>query len=167
MGVAHALGLDGTARELVELAGPSPLLAGASPLLEPSRLSYLGVDLTETTAWEREQAAALGLAVVPQAELVAAPTQAAARARGALGDVPYVVHVDVDVLDFLDAPLAENVNGRNSGPTVAQLGEALSALWADPGGLGLSIGQLVPAHAASDPTALPRLVEAITPPPSA
>ncbi len=99
-----------------------------------------------------------------QAELVADPQTAALTARGALPDGPFVVHVDVDVLDFLDAPLAENVNGRNSGPTLAQLGTALTALWREPGLIGMSIGQLVPAHAASDPTSLSRLVEALTPP---
>ena len=99
-----------------------------------------------------------------QAELVADPTTAALRARGALPDGPFVVHVDVDVLDFLDAPLAENVNGRNSGPTVVQLGEALAALWREPGLIGMSIGQLVPAHAASDPTSLGRFVKALAPP---
>ena len=79
-----------------------------------------------------------------QAELVADPTTAALRARGALPDGPFLVHVDVDVLDFLDAPLAENVNGRNSGPTLIQLGEALTAPWREPGLIGMSIGQLCP-----------------------
>ena len=60
--------------------------------------------------------------------------------------------------------MAENVNGRNSGPTLAQLGQALTELWRDPRCLGVSVGQLVPAHATSDPTALGRFVEALTPP---
>ena len=157
MGMAHALGLDGAARELVELAG-------RRPLLRPAQLSYLGVELTETTAWEREQVDELDLTVVTQDELVASPTRAAHRARQALPPGPYLVHVDVDVLDFIDAPLAENVNGRNSGPTLAQLGLALTELWRDPRCLGVSVGQLVPAHATSDPTALGRFVEALTPP---
>lgn len=156
MGMAHALGLDGAAQELVEVAGPEPVL-------RRDRLSYLGVNLAEeTTAWEREQAE--DLSVVTQDELVADPAGAAQRARGALPAGPFVVHLDVDVLDFLDAPLAENVNGRNSGPTLPQLGAALGELWRDPACLGLSLGQLVPAHAASDPTSLSRLVEALVPP---
>ena len=57
-----------------------------------------------------------------------------------------------------------NINGRNSGPTLAQLGEALTALWREPGFIGMSIGQLVPAHAASDPTSLSRLPAALIPP---
>lgn len=156
MGMAHALGLDGAAQELVELAE-------RTPLLQRDRLSYLGVALhDETTAWEREQAEELS--VVTQDELVADPVAAAHRARQALKPGAFVTHVDVDVLDFQDAPLAENVNGRNNGPTLTQLGRALTELWRDPDCLGLSLGQLVPAHAASEPTSLGRLIQALTPP---
>ncbi|MFC7496513.1 MULTISPECIES: arginase family protein [unclassified Nocardioides] len=157
MGMAHALNLDGAAPEL---AG----LAGSRPLLRPAQLSYLGVDLGETTAWERARAAELDVGLVTQAEMVADPARAAAAARQALPAGPFLVHVDVDVLDFQDAPIAENVNGRNSGPTLAQLGLALAVLWREPQCLGLSLGQLVPAHAASDPTSLGRLIEALLPP---
>ena len=158
MGMAHALGLPGAEESLVRLADQAPILQAA-------HLGYLGVELAaETTDWERDQVDRLGISVTTQAELVADPTTAALKARGALPDEPFVVHVDVDVLDFLDAPLAENVNGRNSGPTLVQLGAALTALWREPGFIGMSIGQLVPAHAASDPTSLARFVEALTPP---
>ncbi len=158
MGMAHVLGVPGAEESLVGLTSQYPLL-------HPAHLSYLGVDpAVETTDWERDQVDRLGISVTTQAELVADPTAAALKARGALPDGPFVVHVDVDVLDFLDAPLAENVNGRNSGPTLVQLGEVLSALWREPGFIGMSIGQLVPAHAASDPTSLGRFVESLTPP---
>lgn len=157
MGMAHALGVDGAAPELVAVADAPPLLRG-------SGLSYLGVDLAATTAWEREQADRLGVTLVPQAELVADPAAAAREARQGLAAAPFLVHLDVDVLDFQDAPVAENVNGRNSGPTLAQLGRALATLWRDPDCLGLSLGQLVPAHAASDPTSMGRLIAALTPP---
>ncbi len=157
MGMAHALGLDGAAPELVEFAG-------RRPLLRPDQLSYLGVDLGATTDWEREQVEQLDLSVVTQAELVADPAHAADRARQALPAGRFLVHLDVDVLDFLDAPLAENVNGRNSGPTLVQLREALAVLWRDPQCVGISIGQLVPAHADSDPTAVRRFIDALTPP---
>lgn len=158
MGMAHALDLDGAA---AQLAG----IAGDRPMLRPECLSYLGVDPERgTTGWERDQVARLGIAVTDQAAMVADPVAAATRARRALPEGPFVVHLDVDVLDFQDAPLAENVNGRNTGPTVGDLGRALRVLWDEPDCLGLTIGQLVPAHAASDPTALPRFLAAITPP---
>lgn len=158
MGMAHALDLDGSA---TPLAG----LAGDRPVLRPAALSYLGVDTgRETTDWERDQVTRLGIAVTDQATMVADPAAAAAQAREALPAGPFMVHLDVDVLDFQDAPLAENVNGRNIGPTLEQLGTSMRVLWGDPDCLGLTIGQLVPAHASSDPTAIPRLLTAITPP---
>ncbi len=165
MGMAHALGLEGAVPELMDAAGRSPILA-------PADLVYLGADLTDgTTQWERDQIEALGIEIVGQAAMCADPTRAATRARGHLADEPYVVHLDVDVLDFLDAPIAENVNGRNSGPTISALGRSLAVLIGDPQCWGLSIGQLDPNHAASDPTALPRLIgtlgAAFTPAPSA
>lgn len=156
MGMAHALALEGTAPEL--LAGTT----NHSPLLQPSDLVYLGVDATrETTDWEREQAADLKLTMVDQAALCEDPRAAAISARAALAPGPFVVHLDVDVLDFLDAPIAENVNGRNSGPTIAILEQALVELMRDPDCWGMSIGQLDPAHASADPTAIPRLVSAL------
>lgn len=157
MGMAHALGLSGAVQQLVALAGPQPLV-------RPWQLSFLGVDMAETTAWERGQVDELELAVVTQAEMVASPERAAASAREALPAGRFLVHVDVDVLDFQDAPLAENVNGRNTGPTTEQLGLALAALWRDPACLGVSVGQLVPAHATADPTSLPRFIAALCPP---
>lgn len=156
MGMAHALALEGAAVELADATGGAPLLA-------PSDLVYLGVDdTTEATDWERSQVATLGITVVAQSELCERPRMAARTAREALSPGPFVVHLDVDVLDFLDAPIAENVNGRNSGPTIAQLAPALAELWQHPDCWGMSIGQLDPGHAASDPTAIPRLVDALT-----
>jgi arginase len=105
MGMAHALGLPGAEEPLVRLVGQGPLLQAA-------HLGYLGVELAATTDWERSQVDRLGISVTTQAELVADPTTAALRARGALPVGPFVVHVDVDVLDFLDAPLAESSSAR-------------------------------------------------------
>ncbi|GAA1490542.1 arginase family protein [Brachybacterium sacelli] len=154
MGLAHALDLDGAVPELVDALGPGPLL-------RPSRLAFLGVDETQATDWERTQVERLGLHVVPQDELVQAPARAAVAAREALRPGPFAVHVDVDVIDFIDAPLAENVNGRNSGPTIEQLEQALARLWGDPDCRALSVGELNPVHAAADPEALPRFIAAL------
>ena len=68
------------------------------------------------------------------------------------------MHVDVDVLDFIDSPLAENTSGRNVGPTLEQLGQALKLALSDPRFLALSIGEINPTRSAGDPTAIPRLV---------
>jgi arginase len=155
MGMAHALGLEGAEPDLVDVNG-------LAPLLRPSDLVYLGADPTrETTGWEREKVADLGLVIVDQASLCRDPRAAAQRARGSLSSGPFVVHLDVDVLDFLDAPIAENVNGRNTGPTIATIEQALTVLLQDPDCWGLSLAQLDPAHAVSDLTAIPRLVSAL------
>lgn len=155
MGMAHALSLDGSRRELADATG-------RAPLLRPSDLVYLGVDLTEATDGERSAVEALELRVVGQDALCRDPGRAADGALGHLAPGPFVVHLDVDVLDFLDAPIAEDVNGRNSGPTIEQLGTALREMVQHPDCWGMSVGQLDPGHAAADATALPRLVTALS-----
>jgi arginase len=151
MGLAHALDLPGCRDEF----------AGAfatRPVLDPQRLALLGTDTNEATDFERAQVAALGIGVTTQADLVADPAAAAAAALRALPDAPFAVHVDVDVLDFIDAPLAENTSGRNIGPTLDQLGVALETVVADPRWRALSIGELNPTRTAGDPEALSRFV---------
>jgi arginase len=154
MGLAHALDLPGSRDEF---AGAF----GSRPVLEPSRLAFLGVDPTQATDFERDQVAALNISVTTQPELVADPAGAAARALQALPEAPFAAHVDVDVLDFTDAPLAENTNGRNIGPTLDQLGAALAVIVADPRWRGLSIGELNPTRTAGDPSALTRFIGAL------
>jgi arginase len=154
MGLAHALDLPGCRAEF----------AGAfatRPLLQPGRLALLGTDPTQATDFEREQVAALGISVTTQADLMADPAAAAAAALEALPDAPFAVHVDVDVLDFVDAPLAENTSGRNIGPTLDQLAAALSVAVADPRWRALSIGEVNPTRSAGDPKALTWLISTL------
>ncbi len=155
MGLAHCLDLPGSRAELSRLDQHGPLLTR-------DHLVYLGVDETAATDWEVVQRRELQIPLVSQDALVTDPRTAAKRALAELGEGGFVVHVDVDVLDFLDAPLAENVNGRNTGPTIAQLGAALTTLWEHPDCLGVSVGQLVPAHATSAPESLERFVHMLS-----
>ena len=155
MGLAHALDLPGSRDEF----------AGAfatRPVLDADRLVLLGTDPTQATDFEREQVAALKISVTTQDDLAADPAAAAAAALRALPGAPFAVHVDVDVLDFVDAPLAENTSGRNIGPTLDQLATALKVIVADPRWRALSIGELNPTRAAGDPSALTRFVETLT-----
>jgi arginase len=149
MGLAHALDLPGCRDEF----------AGAfasRPVLSPDRLALLGTDPTQATDFEREQIAALGISVTTQTDLIADPAAAAAAALRALPEAPLAVHVDVDVLDFVDAPLAENTSGRNIGPSLDQLATALRVVVADPRWRALSIGEINPARSAGDPHVLTR-----------
>jgi len=151
MGLAHALSLPGCVDVLADAFGPRPLL-------EPNQVAWLGVEPRMATDWEREQASRLGLRVTSSEALAADPAAAASGALGYLPPGPLAIHVDVDVLDFTDAPLAENTDGRNTGPTLDQAGEALRVAARDPRLRALSIGELNPTRSAGDPEAIPRFV---------
>jgi arginase len=155
MGLAHALALPGCVDTLTDAFGPRPLL-------EPHQMAWLGVEPQLATDWEREQAARLGLHVATSQALAADPAGVAAAALDHLPAGPLALHIDVDVLDFTDAPLAENTDGRNTGPTLGHVEEALMLAARDPRVRALSIGELNPTRCAGDPDALPRFADSIT-----
>jgi arginase len=113
------------------------------------------------TDWEREHAARLGLHVATSQALAADPAGAAAAALDRLPAGPLAVHIDVDVLDFTGAPLAEDTGGRNTGPTLGQAEQALTLAARDPRVRALSIGEFNPTRSAGDPGALPRFADSI------
>jgi arginase len=154
MGLGHALALPGCADILTDAFGPRPLL-------EPSQVSWLGVQPQRATDWEREQAARLGLQVATSQALAADPAGVAAAALDRLPAGPLAVHIDVDVLDFTDAPLAEDTGGRNTGPTLGQAEQALMLAARDPRVRALSIGELNLTRSAGDPDALSRFADSI------
>src|SRR6185437_9860665 len=125
MGLAHALALPGCVDTLTEAFGPRPLL-------EPSQVAWLGVEPSVATEWERQQACHLGLHMTTSQTLTADPANAARAALKHLPPGPLALHIDVDVLDFIDAPLAENTDCRNTGPTLDQASAALQAAARDP-----------------------------------
>jgi arginase len=154
MGLAHALALPGC---LDTLAGAF----GRRPLLEAGQVAWLGVEPAMATLWEREQADRLALHVTTSQALAADPAATALTALSQLPAGPLALHLDVDVLDFIDAPLAENTDCRNTGPTLDQVTEALTAAARDQRMRVLSIGELNPTRCAGDPDALPRFVRSI------
>ena len=148
MGLAHALALPGSVDAITDAFG-------RRPLLQPGQVAWLGVDASWATAWEREQSDRLGLRVTSSSALAADPRASAVTALGVLPPGPLAVHVDVDVLDFTDAPLAESTDGRNTGPTLDQLAQALLVAAGDPRLRALSIGELNPTRSAGEPDAIP------------
>lgn len=154
MGLAHAFALPGCVDAVADLFGPRPLL-------QPGQVTWLGVDAALATEWEREQAARLGLHVASSDALATDPGGVTGAALAALPDGPLAVHLDVDVLDFTDAPLAENTDGRNSGPPLDRLAVALLAAVTDSRWRVLSIGELNPTRSAGDPQAIPRFIEVL------
>jgi arginase len=135
----------------------------ARPLLEPSRVVITGAQEPIWTRWEREEAQRLGVLRVGFDAVCGDPKAAAAMALDLLGDDwdTLLVHFDVDLLDFIDAPYSENVENRNSGPTLAQAAEALGVLCSDPRFTALTVTEVNPAHAASDDPGLARLAETL------
>jgi arginase len=151
MGMAHMLAIEGCRPQLRDV-GPR------TPLLDPASIVVLGHEEGQATAWEQDTIRRLGVTCVPAEELRTGPATAAAAAIAALPDgcTRILVHLDVDVVDFVDAPLSENT-GRNIGvPLDAALG-ALAQITSDVRVQALTVTELNPHHASADPGALPRL----------
>jgi len=152
MGMAHALALPGCVESIVNVFD-------RRPLLQPDQVAWVGVQEDIATQWERDQATRLQLQVTTSDELAAAPADAVRRALATLPQGPLAIHLDVDVLDFTDAPLAENTDGRNTGPSLAQVGVALSVAASDPRARVLTVGELNPTRSAGDPSVIPRFLD--------
>jgi arginase len=79
----------------------------------------------------------------------------------------FVVHLDVDVIDFTDAPLSENT-GRNIGLSFEAATGALRELLSDDGLAAVTVDELDPAHALAVDGLLERfaaaLAESLQPP---
>jgi len=141
MGMAHVLALPGSLGELRRV-GPR------APLLGWDDVVFFGSVESELTPWEREQLAPHAERVVAATVARGRPAQAAREARGLLEarGAPFVVHFDVDVLDYVDTPIADNAYQRNQGLT---LDEAMTALAVFAGSAlfgGLVLTEVNPDH---------------------
>ncbi len=153
MGVAHMLGLDDTV----------PLLAGVghrTPMLHPDQVVYFGTD--NSTPFERRVIEERGIKEVRLGEVATDP---AAAARAVVeGWAPrferLLVHVDVDVLDYLDLPLAEE-RRRNTGLRFTQLVAALQVLVTAPNWAALTISEVNPDHGELDGSTLRTLCDGL------
>lgn len=160
-GVAHLLALDGTEPDL---AGVGP----RTPMLRLDQVVLFGHGSEQATPWERDQIERLGVARVP-VELVRGDPGAAARRAVDLMRPRfdhYVVHLDVDVIDFTDAPLSENT-GRNIGLSFRAAMDALRGVLADDGLVALTVAELNPAHALADDGLPKRFVASVAQSPGA
>ena len=99
---------------------------------------------------------------MPVDEVAADPAAAAARACGLMEDRfdRVLVHFDVDVIDFTDVPLSENV-GRNEGLAYDHALSALDGLLASPLLAGLTITELNPDHTEAGTDSLERFASAV------
>jgi arginase len=155
MGVAHMLDVPGA---VSKLAGIGP----RRPLLDDDQIVFLGLDTAHTTEWERKQIEERGLRVIGIDEVAADPSGSAARARAALeGSCDRLaVHFDLDVVDFLDAPLSENVE-RDGGLLLDQAIEALKVLLDSEHATALTVTEVNPDHGHPEDASLERLAQGL------
>lgn len=99
----------------------------------------------------------LGLARVAVEEVRDAPEGAAGRTLELLASRSnrYAIHLDVDVVDFTDAPLSEHPS-RNTGLQLDQMLRALKVLASGPGLVPITLAELNPHNAAADDGLLER-----------
>lgn len=157
MGVAHMLGEPGCEPELASVAG-------RMSMLQPDQLLFLGFRADQSTAAERETIDRHRLDVIGFEQVSAEP---AAMAEQALHRLTFrcdrlLVHFDVDVIDFTDAPLSENT-GRNVGLTLAHVFDVLRVLLADEHVVGLTITELNPDHGEPEHVTLRAFVDELVP----
>jgi arginase len=153
MGVAHMLGVKGTVPELAAL-GPR------APMLRPEQVLFFANDNVEP--FERQIIKELGIAEVRLQDVVADPSGAAQTvvAGWARQFERLLIHLDVDVLDYVDMPLAENTR-RNVGLRFEELMASLRPLLRAPNWVGLTVCELNPDHGQSDGSTLRTFAEAL------
>lgn len=160
MGVAHLLDEPGSAREL---AGIGP----RTPMLEPRKVMFFGQNAVSVRPSEDPRDvegvvfAKHGFRSYPIEVVAGRPSEAARDARAAieLHAVPFLVHFDVDVLDFLDCPLADQPEDR--GLLLDEAVECLRVFAGSPRFGGLVVTEINPDHGDQEGRAIGRLAEGI------
>jgi arginase len=152
MGTAHIIGEHRSLEELRRFGERDPLLAAEQLLL-------FGLDPTQSTPWECEVIERRGLRTILVDEVTHDPEAAAAQA---LADLEprcerLLVHFDVDVVDFTDAPLSENP-GQNIGLPLDTAMRALKCVLASHKLSALTVTELNPDHGAADGSTVARFV---------
>jgi arginase len=136
-GVAHLLDLPGAAPELSGIGPRRPMLA-------PADILFLGAE--EITEAEAATMRALDLRRIRLAEIETGPVAAARRAVDWGGRFDrLLIHLDVDVLNFADFPIAENT--RRHGLGFAALAALLRPLTTAPNWRALTVTEVNPDHA--------------------
>ena len=149
MGVAHLLDADGCLDELATLGPRRPMLSGRDVLL------FAQDNITDS------EAAIVATASVTVETLEGVHRDPVAAARRAIqwasGHDEMWVHVDVDVLSWVDFPIAEN-SRRRDGLTLDELASVLRELVAGPKWRGLTMCEVNPDHAPDEAASFAQLV---------
>jgi arginase len=153
MAVAHLLDEPGTA---AELAG----LGRTRPLLRDDRLLLFGY--TDYPGAEHDVLVRRHLAGLPVEQIRGRPEQATEEALARVGASAdrFVLHLDVDVVDFLDLPVAD-IPLHNAGLTFDEAMRCLAVLAGHEGLAGLTITEFNPDHGAEDGSTADALVRGL------
>jgi arginase len=155
MALGHMLAIEGSEPTLATAAGDAPLL-------DPGQVVLFAHGRSQSTRFERGEIERLGLARVALEEVREDPEGAARRALGLLAakNERYAIHLDVDVVDFTDAPLSEHPS-RNTGLKLEEMLRALKVLASGPGLVAITVAELNPHNAAADDGLLERFAAAL------
>jgi arginase len=156
MTLGHILGIEGS----------EPALSGAAgnaPLLRPDQVVLFGHSMSHSTRFERGAIERLGLVRVALEEVRIDPEAAAHRALELIAERAdsYAIHLDVDVVDFTDAPLSEHPS-RNTGLKLDEMIRALKVLASGPGLVAITLAELNPHNARADDGLLERFAASLS-----
>jgi arginase len=155
MALAHMLAIEGTEPTLTAAGGNAPLL-------DRDQVVLFAHGLSRSTRFERGEIERLGLARVALEQVRGDPEGAASRALELLANRSdrYAIHLDVDVVDFTDAPLSEHPS-RNTGLKLHEMLRALKVLASGPGLVAITLAEVNPHNAAADDGLLERFAAAL------
>lgn len=144
MGLAHMLGLKGA---IPQLAGCGPRY----PLISPEQVHLVGFDPDSATEWERTAIRDRAIATSCLDDVTRSPVRCAEKilSKWATKFERFLVHFDVDVVDFNDLPLAENYS-KNKGLSYHHTLELLEVLLKCPKFAGLTLTEINPDHGAEN-----------------
>jgi arginase len=148
-GVAHMLDIPGSAPQLADLGPRRPLLTSQD---------VLQFAVENVTDGEAETIRARGIRKISLQQVKADPREAAGQALAWAGGYErLLVHFDVDVLAYVECPIAENVR-RCEGLSLEEIGVVLGILLKAPNWRGLTITEVNPDHAPDEAEILGRLI---------
>jgi arginase len=155
MGVAHMVAEDGTAEELSRVGPRFPLLAEEMIVL-------LGYNPRELNDAEADVLARRRMPRFPLAGIRGRPEEAAGQALSEIERRAgrFLVHLDVDVIDFTDCPIAD-VPQQGTGLEAQEAISCLKVFVRSPSFSGLTITEINPDHADEEGALLAAFAESI------
>lgn len=152
MGVAHMLGEPGSAEELARIGPRFPLMSDEKVVLFGYSRNEPEVEILSRRSMPR----------YPVEQVREGPEEAAAEALAYLEETAgtFVVHFDVDVIDFVDLPLAD-VPQINAGLMFREALACLEVFASSPKFAGLVVTEFNPDHADEEGEAAMALVQGL------